>query len=98
LRLLNVNFLTLKSAISDKVLEKDLEEDDELEEESEYESELERDLRERLDLLCLAMLAMLEQKKDLMSIGTCEARVVLGSALFFFSVCALLPYLLLCLL
>jgi hypothetical protein len=49
--------------MSEKVLEKDLDDDAELEDESESELELELDLRERFDLLCLAILSMLEQKK-----------------------------------
>jgi hypothetical protein len=51
--------------MSEKVLEKDSDDDAELEDESESELELDLDLRERFDLLCLAMLAMLEQKKYL---------------------------------
>ncbi|KAK4009475.1 hypothetical protein OUZ56_018587 [Daphnia magna] len=58
---LDVRSVRLSSRL--KVLEKDLDDDAELEDESESELELELDLRERFDLLCLAMLAMLEQKK-----------------------------------
>ncbi|EFX88717.1 hypothetical protein DAPPUDRAFT_311032 [Daphnia pulex] len=49
--------------MSEKVLEKELEEEADLSDESESELELEPVLRERLDLRCLDMLAMQEQKK-----------------------------------
>ncbi len=63
LRLLTSNLMDFNLLMSEKVLEKDLDDDAELEDESESELELELGLRERFDLLCLAMLAMLEQKK-----------------------------------
>jgi hypothetical protein len=54
-RLLRTDLFDFNLLMSEKVLEKDLEDDVELEDE--LESELELDLRERFDLLCLAMLA-----------------------------------------
>ncbi len=64
LYLLSLNDLGLDFEMSENELEKDLEDEAELEEESESEFELELDLRERFfDLLCLAMLAIVEQKK-----------------------------------
>jgi hypothetical protein len=63
LRLLSVKFFGLNLVMSEKVLEKELEEEADLSDESESELELEPVLRERLDLRCLDMLAMQEQKK-----------------------------------